>query len=215
MKIQRLKSVKETLSEVVRTLYMLFGFPFLLLIGVLMFFTLTSGSSMSNGSDVKLGAVLIWAGIFLSIGIFVRGARSRQRILKTATAAFRDPAYFDPDEGYEMYQQASGKYLGIDKTNGTILYIHSIRKGQMDVMALTMDEWTNREVEGANIFRLYTKYADLPRIEIRTAWAQRWYDTLGAMQHKQYSTPKPFKQYVHDRLETLERELNVHIPRLA
>lgn len=212
MKIQRLKSVRETLSEVARTLYMLFGIPFLLFAGVVMFFAVTSGRSNLPGDS--LGTVLIWAVIFLSIGIFVRGIRRRRSILKNATAAFRDPAYFDPDEGYEMYQQASGKYLGIDKTNGTILYIHSIRKGQMDVMALTMDEWTNREVEG-NIFRLYTKYADLPRIEIRTAWAQRWYDTLGAMQHKQYSTPKPFKQFVYDRIELLERDLKVHIPRLA
>jgi hypothetical protein len=214
MKIQRLKSVRETLSEVARTLYMLFGFPFLLLIGTLMFFISTSGKSASHDPDIKLGIFLIWAVIFLSVGIFFRGARSRRRVLKTATAAFRDPAYFDPDEGYEMYQQASGKYLGIDKTNGTILYIHSIRKGQMDVVALTMGEWTNCEVEG-NIFRLYTKYADLPCLEIRTAWAQRWYDTLGAMQHKQYSTPKPFKQFVYDRIELLERDLKVHIPRLA
>lgn len=215
MKIQRLKSVRETLSEVARTLYMLFGFPFLLLIGIALFFVVTTENSSGRVPGDSLGAVLIWAVIFLSVGMFVRGARSRRRILKTATAAFRDPAYFDPDEGYEMYQQASGKYLGIDKANGTILYIHSIRKGQMDVMALTMDEWTNREVEGTNIFRLYTKYADLPRIEIRTAWAQRWYDTLGAMQHKQYSTPKPFKQFAFERIELLERDLKVHIPRLA
>lgn len=213
MKIQRLKSVRETLSEVARTLYMLFGFPFLLFAGVVMFFAVTSGRSNLPGDS--LGTVLIWVVIFLSIGIFVRGIRSRRNILKKATAALCDPAYFDPDEGYEMYQQASGKYLGIDKTNGTLLYIHRIRKGQMDVMALTMDEWTNREVEGTNIFRLYTKYADLPRIEIRTAWAQRWYDTLGAMQHKQYSTPKPFKQFAFERIELLERDLKVHIPRLA
>lgn len=210
MKVQRLKTAREAWFGIIKTLYMMFGLPFLLLMGLVM---LIPESNPIPGE--KLGAVIIWAGVFLSVGLFCYGVINRRKLLKRTVDALRDPAYFDPDEGYEIYQQGSGKYLGIDKTNGTILYVHSIRKGQMDILALKMGEWTNREVEGTNIFRLYTKYVDLPRIEIGTPWAQRWYDTLGAMEHKQYSTPKPFKQFVYDRIELLERDLNVHIPRLA
>lgn len=107
-----------------------------------------------------------------------------------------------------------GKYLGIDSRNGTILYIHRIRKGQVDVVGMTMADWTNREIEG-NMLRLYTKFPELPRIEIKTPWAQRWYDTLGAMEYKRYSTPKPFPEYVRDHVEQLEREHQIHIPSVA
>lgn len=108
----------------------------------------------------------------------------------------------------------TGKYLGIDARNGTILYIHKIRKGQVDVVGLTMGDWTNREVEG-NKLRLYTKFPELPCIEISTPWAQRWYDTLGAMEYKRYTTAKPFGLYVREHAEKLERENKIHIPNLG
>ncbi|PYD15937.1 plasmid IncI1-type surface exclusion protein ExcA [Pseudomonas savastanoi] len=213
--IQRLKTPGEAWLGIVRTLYMLFAFPFLLFFGVAMLAMTTSSRTNHRLPGDELGTALIWAAILLSVGIFAYGIRSRKRTLKSITAALRDPAYFSPDEGYEIYQQGAGKYLGIDTRNGTILYVHRIRKGEVDVVALTMNDWTKCEVEGTNIFRLFTQFTDLPRLEIFCPWAERWYDTIGVMRQKQYTNAQAFKQHVHHRLEALERDLNVQIPRLA
>ncbi|WP_164348675.1 plasmid IncI1-type surface exclusion protein ExcA, partial [Pseudomonas viridiflava] len=102
--------------------------------------------------------------------------------LSRVTEALKAKDVFWPDDGYEFYLVNDGKYFGIDTKNGAILYIHKIRKGQVDVVGLTMGDWTNRELEG-NKLRLYTKFPELPCIEISTPWAQRWYDTLGAMEY--------------------------------
>ncbi|WP_426154103.1 plasmid IncI1-type surface exclusion protein ExcA [Pseudomonas sp. DC3000-4b1] len=212
--IQRLKTAGEAWFGIVRTLYMLFAFPFLVFIGVVMLASVTHRTDFRAPGD-SLGTAIIWAAILLSVGVFFYGRRSRIRTLKSVTAAMRDPAYFSPDEGYEIYQQGAGKYLGIDTRNGTVLYVHRIRKGQVDVVALTMNDWTKCEVEGTNVFRLYTKFVELPRLEIFSPWAERWYDTIGVMRQKQYTNTQAFKQHVHQRLEALERDLNVQIPRLA
>ncbi|MCK0550934.1 plasmid IncI1-type surface exclusion protein ExcA [Pseudomonas syringae] len=217
MKVQRLKTAKEGWFWIVKIFYMLFAFPFLLLMGVAMLFIVNSEHSRGRVPGDVSGTFLIWAAILIPVGVFIYGVLSRRRLLKRVTRVIKSPQFFNPDPTHEIYHEGDGKYLGIDTQNGTILYVHRIRKGQVDVVALTMDDWTNREVEGKGILRLYTKHPDLPRIEIGTPLAQLWYDTLGAMEHKQkqYSTPQPFNRYVHDHIEALERDLNVQIPRLA
>ena len=212
---KRLKTGKETLLWLIKLGYMLLAFPCLLFIGVAMLFIVNSGHSRGRVPGDIAGTILIWAAILIPLGIFIYGVLSRRRLLKQVTKAIKDPRFFDPEPSNEIYHEGDGKYLGIDTKNGTILYVHRIRKGQLDVLALTMGDWTNREVEGNSILRLYTKLPDLPRIQIGTPLAQQWYDTLGAMEYKQYSTPQPFARYVDDRLGALERDLSVYIPRFA
>lgn len=214
---QRIRTGKETVIWLIKLAYMIFAFPFLLLIGIVMLISVTSDGSMGRVQDDVAGTLLIWAAIVIPLGIFIYGVLSRRRLLKKITKAIKDPQFFWPDSINEIYHEGDGKYLGIDTKNGTILYVHKIRKGQIDVVGLSMHDWTSREVEGKGILRLYTKFPELPRIEIGTPVAQLWYDTLGAMEYKekQYSTPQPFPQYVRDRLDALEREHNVQIPRLA
>ncbi|MFA0940962.1 plasmid IncI1-type surface exclusion protein ExcA [Pseudomonas tremae] len=216
MKVQRLKTAKEGWIVVFKGLYLI-AFPFLLIFAILFLIAAIGSMPSKFGSEALVLSGIIWTPILISLFIFFRGVFSRRRLLKQITTAIKASQFFDPDPTHEIYHEGDGKYLGIDTQNGTILYVHRIRKGQVDVVALTMDDWTNREVEGKGILRLYTKHPDLPRIEIGTPLAQLWYDTLGAMEHKQkqYSTPQPFNRYVHDRLEALERDLNVQIPRLA
>ncbi len=208
MTVQRLKTAKEAWFGVVRTLYMLFALPFLLFIGVVMFFI------MGRVPGDVLGTAIIWAGILISIGLFAYGMWSRLRLLSNITSSIRDADLFSPAEGLEYYQQREGKYLGIDTNNGTILYVHRIRKGEVDVVGLSVDDWTRREVEG-NMLRLYTKFPDLPCIEISSPWAKLWYDTLGAMEHRRSGASQYFPQYVREHAEALEQEHQIHIPRLA
>ena len=214
MTVQRLMTGKETWASIFKFVYMIIGFPCALVITILSIFM--APSLLREGAYSTLVFFFaIWMGALIPILLTVWRTRSRRRFLKNITSVLQEQSFFAPDEANEIYNLAAGKYIGIDTKNGTILYVHRIRKGQVDVVGLTMEDWTNREVEG-NMFRLYTKFPDLPRIEIGTPWAQRWYDTLGAMEHKQnqFKTLQPFSQYVRDRLETLEREHNIHIPRL-
>lgn len=211
--VQRLKTAKEVWFWIIKVLYMI-SFPFLVFIGGVTLYALNSPRAEANISGLPLFALLVWAAVLIPIVIFAHGIYNRRRLLKSITASLRHPDYFNPDSTFEVYHEGDGKYLGIDINNGTILYVHKIRKGAVDVVALTMDDWINREVEG-QMLRLYTKFPQLPRIEVATPWAQRWYDSLGALEYKQRGNQRPFASYVSRELEKLEREHHIQIPRIV
>lgn len=204
--VNRSKTTKEECLGILKSFYKFLLFPILVFVGVEMLLTRESLNVYFFFT--------VWILIFASIWIFIYRAKSRLRRLKKIVSNLKKTEYFCPDRLSESYQQVAGRYMGIDANNGTILYVHLIRKGIVDIVGLTMEDWTNREVEG-KLFRLYTKNPELPRIEIATPWAQRWYDTLGAMEHKQYSPPRPFAEYVRGHIEALERDNSIHIPKIA
>lgn len=209
MNVNRLKTRKESWFFLVKLAYMMVGLPLLLLIGTLMLLSMPPPQNRVPG--VFEGTVLIWLAIIIPVGMFFYRIVRRHRVLKSVVKLLRSPEYFAPDENLEMFHEGDCKYLGIDIRNGTILYVHKIRSGQMDVIGLTMADWTAKEVQG-NVLRLYTKIPELPMIQIGTPWAKRWYDTLDAMTTKRYNTPQPFSQYLAAHLATLQREHRVHIP---
>ncbi|ASL86008.1 MULTISPECIES: plasmid IncI1-type surface exclusion protein ExcA [Serratia] len=211
--VQRLKTTREGWSWVFKILYMVLALPCLLFLALASLLTLSD--VLKSGDLYQLFFYgLIWAAILIPVAIFTKQVISKRRILKVITNDIKHPDYFMPEQGYEMFHEGDGKYLGIDIKRGTILYVHRIRKGEVDVVGLDMKDWTNREVEG-KMFRLYTKLPELPRIEIATPWAQRWFDTLGSMEFKQYQPAMPFSEYVDIHREQLERENHIAIPRLA
>ncbi|WP_440800801.1 plasmid IncI1-type surface exclusion protein ExcA [Serratia marcescens] len=211
--VQRLKTTREGWAWIFKILYMVLALPCLLFLALASLLTLSD--VLKSGDLYQLFFYgLIWAAILIPVAIFTKQVISKRRILKVITNDVKDPEYFMPEQGYEMYHEGDGKYLGIDIKRGTILYVHRIRKGEVDVVGLDMKDWTNREVEG-KMFRLYTKLPELPRIEIATPWAQRWFDTLGSMEFKQYQPAMPFSEYVDIHREQLERENHIAIPRLA
>ncbi|CVH45841.1 MULTISPECIES: plasmid IncI1-type surface exclusion protein ExcA [Serratia] len=211
--VQRLKTTREGWAWVFKILYMVLALPCLLFLALASLLTLSD--VLKSGDLYQLFFYgLIWAAILIPVAIFTKQVISKRRILKVITNDVKDPEYFMPEQGYEMYHEGDGKYLGIDIKRGTILYVHRIRKGEVDVVGLDMKDWTNREVEG-KMFRLYTKLPELPRIEIATPWAQRWFDTLGSMEFKQYQPAMPFSEYVDIHREQLERDNHIAIPRLA
>jgi len=195
-------------------LYLVLGLPILLIFA---FFSLIALLGARPGNEQKEAIeffAIFWTPLALSFIYLFVTFRVKKILIQKILDSIKSRDIFLPDEGNEFLLANNGKYLGIDSRNGTILYIHRIRKGQVDVVGLSMGEWTNREIEG-NKLRLYTKFPDLPCIEISTPWAQRWYDTLGAMEYKRYNTHKPFNEYVRDHVDLLEREHQIHIPKLA
>lgn len=209
MTINRLRTRREYWFFLIKIAYILVGLPILLLIGIFMLLSMPPPQNRVPG--VVEGTALIWLAIIIPVGIFIYSFITRGRLLKSIVRGLRSPEYFAPDENLEMFHEGDCKYLGIDIRHGTILYVHKIRSGQMDVIGLTMADWTMKEVQG-NVFRLYTKHPELPMIQIGTPWAKRWYDTLDAMAHKPYSTPQPFSQYLAAHLKTLQSKHRVHIP---
>jgi hypothetical protein len=211
MNVNRLKTHRESLVVLIKAAYLLVGFPLLLLCGTVMLFSVTSDRTNHRMQGDVAGTVFIWAAILIPVGMFMYSIVSRRSLLRKVVGTLRSPEYFAPEETNELYHVGDGKYLGIDIRNGTMLYVHKIRSGQMDVIGLTMADWTSKEVQG-NVFKLYTKHPELPMIKIRTPWAMRWYDTLDAMTTKRYHTPQPFPQYVATHLTALQSRHRVYIP---
>ncbi|WP_060445497.1 plasmid IncI1-type surface exclusion protein ExcA [Serratia marcescens] len=214
MMAQRMKTAKEGWFFLFKLAYGLLALPFLLFVALIYtFMSFDSGLGSQQGNAIIFTSI-VWAAVIIPVGVFFFSVINKRRLLKIITNDIKHPDYFMPEQGYEMFHEGDGKYLGIDIKRGTILYVHRIRKGEVDVVGLDMKDWTNREVEG-KMFRLYTKLPELPRIEISTPWAQRWFDTLGSMEFKQYQPAMPFSEYVDIHREQLERENHIAIPRLA
>lgn len=212
---QRLRSGKESIWFLAKILYTILAFPFLLIVGVIGFFVILFPSSDDpTDASMMLFVSLIWSGLLIPIAIFIYNVIRKRRLLKRLVPTLKDTRYFDPQPGYEIYHEGDGKYFGIDLIRGTMLYVHRIRKGEVDVLGLDMGSWTDREVEG-NLLRLYTRIPELPKLQIGTPWAQRWFDTLGAMENRDYQTPTPYATFVAERYAQLEKANNIKIPRLA
>lgn len=212
--VQRVKTAKEGWFFLVKLAYGLLALPFLLFVGsIYLFMSFDSGLGYQQNSAILLTSI-IWSAVVIPVGLFVYRVIDKRRLLKVITNDIKHPDFFMPEQGYEMFHEGDGKYLGIDIKRGTIFYVHRIRKGEVDVVGLDMNDWTNREVEG-KMFRLYTKFPELPRIEIATPWAQRWFDTLGSMEFKKFSPAMSFSEYVDIHREQLERENRLVIPRIA
>lgn len=213
MEVQRLKTTGEGLSWLFQIVYMILGFPCALLIGGLSL--LMVPELLQRGAyNTLFFFFMVWLGVLIPVAMIAYKIRVRGELVKGILTSLRNPEVFSPSELNEVMHKLDGKYFGIDVMNGTLLYIHRIRKGEVDVVGMTMGDWINRELEG-NTLRLYTRYADLPCIEVKTPWARRWYDTLGAMEYKRYSTAIPFSQYVSQHVAALERDNKIHIPKLA
>lgn len=212
--VHRLKTAKEGWFQVAKRTYFLLALPCLLLLGLLSLMVLPGSMPGRETKDTLILIAMFWTPVVVPVLLLVSAARARRKLLNKILNSLKTKDVFWPEEGQELLQVSSGKYLGIDAKNGTILYVHRIRKGQVDVVGMTMGDWTNRELEGS-VLRLYTKYPELPCIEISTPWAQRWYDTLGAMEYKRYQSATLFKKYVIDHIETLERDNKIQIPQLA
>jgi hypothetical protein len=212
--VQRLMNAKEGWFHIVKTLYLVLALPFFLITGLLSLVALSGSSPGQQTRDSWTLVAMFWTPVVIPLILFIVTSRARGRLLKSVLLSLKSRDIFWPAEECEFFLWNSGRYLGIDNKNGTILYINRIRRGQVDVVGLSMGDWTGRELDGKTL-RLYTKFPDLPRIEFHTPWAERWYDMLGAMEYKRYNTAKPFGQYVSEHVEALERENNIHIPKLA
>lgn len=126
---------------------------------------------------------------------------------------------FSPLKQHQVMDAGRGKYLGIDIKSGNILYIHMVKKGVVDVIGLTMRDWTERELEGSTL-RINTKNPEVPVLSVNAhpTVTKELFDTLGAMSHNSYpeSFPQePWPLHVSIQSRFVEFEHDVVVPQAS
>lgn len=221
--VQRHVTWKEGIWALIRVLYYFLGVPSLLVLAFASLFAITSDirrpSSALYGhldGDMYLFFALIWAALIIPLGFRRFFIARRRRHLKWIVDRLTSEQRFKPQKQHQVLNAATGQYLAIDNKRGTILYIHMVKKGITDVMGLTMDDWTDRELEG-NYFRIYTRNPDVPvlSVHVHPMMAKELFDTLGAMSHNHYPEPvpqEPWATFVGNQCRAVERQHNVVVP---
>lgn len=201
----------------IRSAYYRVFLPCAIIFAVITLFVVfsTSAESYLYTSDYFLLAML-WMFIILPLSFRYISIKARDKKLHKISSLLKSDSRFSPQANHEIFSASKGKYLGIDTKRGTILYVHMLKKGVIDVVGLNMGSWTNVELEGSAL-RIYIPDPDLPMLSITAppAVASNLYNTLGAMSHKAYSEPcpdEPWPLHVARQSKFIEFEHKVMVP---
>lgn len=215
--VQRHDSKAENMWLVVRFVYYFLALP------CLIFFAAASimiylGKQPGGHDDPGMAGffVLVWIALIVPLAYRHYGKVSRRRQLKKIVVLLTSKERFSPLKQHQVMDAGRGKYLGIDIRSGNILYIHMVKKGFVDVIGLTMRDWTERELEGSTL-RINTKIPEVPvlSINVHPTVAKELFNTLGAMSHNSYveSFPKePWPLHVGIQSRFVEFEHDVVVP---
>ncbi|PKC36334.1 hypothetical protein V462_10490 [Pantoea ananatis 15320] len=215
--IQRNVTGQDAFQALVKAVYYFLILPSALVLAAmtLIIFLNDSFHYHLRPSDYILLTIL-YAVIIIPLGLrFYNVSARRQRLEKMVAQLSREDR-FCPQAQHQILDAARGKYLGVDTRHGTILYIHMLREGVIDIIALTMADWTNCQQEESWL-RIYTRQPDIPVLSIHTHQdiARRLFDTLGAMSSNSYSEPfpqEPWTEYVGRQSNFVEYQYNVTVP---
>lgn len=169
-------------------------------------------------TDYFILAVL-WLTVLIPLGFRRFAIVNRRHKLKKMVTIMSNPERFSPQKQHQVMDAGRGHYLGIDIQRGTILYIHMAKKGIIDVIGLTMSDWTNRELEGG-VLQLYTRIPDVPVLSVyaHPTVSKGLFNTLGAMSHNSYTEPfpnEPWPEFVRQQSRFVEFEHNVVVPQVV
>ncbi|MEQ9927985.1 plasmid IncI1-type surface exclusion protein ExcA [Pectobacterium parvum] len=203
----------ESLKRFCLVIYMILVFPCALIITVVSIFI---GPSTLTDGDTKSVMFLIsaWAGVLIPVLYCIKKKNNRNKKLKQIVSLLRSEDRFSPSNHHQVFNVGHDKYLGIDSKLGTILYVHIVKKDVIDVIGLTMRDWTDRELQGS-ILRIYTRMPDMPVLSLSMNKSKDIFDMLGAMSHKNYSEPypnEPWSLYVKRQSKLVQFEHDVVVP---
>lgn len=216
--VQRHADLFSSIFALIRSAYYLIILPCALIIASI---TLIIGLGSSfrytlYPSDYFL-LFLLWATILVPLLYRRLNISYRRNRLAKIVTLLSSTERFTPQR--EIFNASHGKYLGLDTRTGNILYIHLVKTGVVDVIGLTMNDWTNRELEGS-VLRLFTRNPDLPVLSIIAppVKATELFETLGAMSHNSYveSFPQePWPLHVSIQSRFVEFEHDVVVPQAS
>lgn len=214
--VQRNENWMNFIWALTRVLYYFLMLPCLIFLALSSLVGIFGNTMVYADKGYYLFSFLLWSAILIPLG-YRRISIIRRRLqLKKMVSMLSSPERFSPQKHHQVMDAGCGKYLGIDTKSGNILYIHMVKKGVVDVIGLTMRDWTDRELEGGTL-RLNTKNPEVPVLSINahSIVAKELYSTLGAMSHNSYSEafPKePWPLHVNIQSQFVQFEHNVVVP---
>lgn len=218
--VQRHDSKFENLWVVAKFIYYFLALPCLIFFAIASL-TIYLGKQPGGHEDPAMAGffILIWIALVVPLGFRRYGKVSRRRQLKKMVALLTSDERFSPQKQHQVMDGGRGKYLGIDTKSGNILYIHMVKKGVVDVIGLTMRDWTERELEGSTL-RLNTKSPEVPVLSINAhaTVTKELFNTLGAMSHNGYTESfpqEPWPEHVGRQSRFVEFEHDVVVPQIV
>ncbi|QLH64505.1 plasmid IncI1-type surface exclusion protein ExcA [Serratia symbiotica] len=215
--VQRHDNWLDFIWALVRMLYYFVLLPCALLFSVITLPIVISSSFKLFTTDYFL-LTMLWLTILIPLAIRRCSFRNQRRKLEKMVALLSRPDRFSPQKQHQVMDVGDGKYFGIDTRHGTLLYIHRVKKDVIDVIGLSMKDWTRRQLEGSAL-RLYTRMPDMPVLSIHAhpSVARVLFDTLDAMSHNHYDDPFPdaWPEYVKQQSRFIEFEHDVVVPQVA
>lgn len=203
----------------IRVLYYFLGLPSLIFLALGTLVAMFGNTMGSPNDELYLFSSLVWSGIFIPLIYRYLSITHRRRQLKKMVAQLSSAERFSPQKQHQIMDAGRGKYLGVDTRTGNVLYIHIVKKGLVDVLGLTMRDWTDGERE-AGTLRVKTKNPDVPELSINAhpGVARELLNTLGAMSHNAYPEAfpqEPWPEYVGRQSRFVEYEHNVVVPQVV
>ncbi|QIE99945.1 plasmid IncI1-type surface exclusion protein ExcA (plasmid) [Pantoea stewartii] len=217
--VQRHDNWIDALWSLTRVLYYFLGLPCLLFLALASLVGIFGNTMVRADGGYYFFSALLWAAIIIPLGYRRFSIVSRRRQLKKMVALLTSDERFSPQKQHQVLDAGRSKYLGIDTKNGTMLYIHMVKKGFVDVIGLTMDDWSDSEQEGSTL-RIKTKNPDVPELSINAHQivTRELFNALSAMSHNSYSEPfpkEPWPLHVGIQSRFVEFEHNVVVPQAA
>ena len=217
--VQRHDNWLDYIWALTRVAYYFLGLPCLIFVAFASVIIYSSKGPTEPGVGMGVFFILVWCGILVPLCYRRFSIIRRRHQLKKMVALLTSDERFSPLKQHQMMDAGQGKYLGIDTRSGNILYVHMVKKGIVDVIGLTMRDWTERELEGSTL-RINTKMPEVPVLSINAhpTVSKELFNTLGAMSHNSYveSFPQePWPLHVSLQSRFVEFEHDVVVPQAS
>lgn len=214
--VQRHDNKFDFIWALTRVLYYFLALPCLVFLALATLVGIFGNTMVRADGELYAFSLLLWAGIIIPLSYRRFSIVHRRRQLKKMTALLTSDGRFNPQRQHQVLDAGQGKYFGLDTKTGNVLYIHIVKKGVVDVIGLTMRDWTERELEGSTL-RLNTRNPEVPVLSINAhpGVAKALFNTIGAMSHNSYSESfptEPWPLHVGIQSRFVEFEHDVVVP---
>lgn len=174
----------------------------------------TAFLTVAETTDEYIVGFGCWFLLGLPYAINYRIAKKRKVKINDVLEKVKQTGFFNPTQSAEYFLFWQSTYLGFDFQNGTFLYVRIYPGNVMDVIGFDAYSVVRTEVDGSKL-SLYTKFASLPMIPVKTGAASSIANHLHAMNHKGYQYSFNFHEAVNKKRLELEKLTGITVPALV